>query len=71
MKKTPPKSYFWSILFALNQNEYNKLISDNIIQLETKKKIKKDTVILTSEALDIFKKFKDDGNLNLMSKFKS
>lgn len=70
-KKVPPKPYFWKVYYHIYKDDYNKKIKTEVDRLYEKRRIKKDFLKLTDEAINILKNFDEKDNLMLLSNIKS
>lgn len=67
IKGCPPKNYFWHIFSIVKKDEYEKLLKNSENRLREFKKIKKNYLNLTQEALKVFEEFSEEKKLNLLS----
>lgn len=66
-KTIPPKVYFWQVFAIIKPNEYKTVIETARNRVISFKKIIRNNIRMTEEALEVFNDFSDD-DLNLLSK---
>lgn len=69
-KGVTPKSYFWQVLAIKKPNDYEKLLSSARDRIINCRRLTRNNIIMTDEALSIFDKFTDE-SLNLLGKLTS
>lgn len=66
-KTVPPKDYFWQVYAVVKPNEYRQAIDKAYERLGTFKRLIRNDIKVTNEALEVFNDF-SDSELFLVSK---
>lgn len=59
LRVVPPKLYFWSVYSRLKPDEYNALIEKAKARVVALRKLVRNSIAVTEEALNIFNDFSD------------
>ena len=63
----PPKEYFWYVYAQLKPTDYDTLISKAKTRIISLRKLVRNNVQVTAEAMEVFKEFSDE-DLDLLGK---